>query len=213
MITGAGPGGGPHVQVFDLHNGTTLQSFYAYTPGFGGGVRVAAGDINGDGHADVITAPGAGGGPHVRVWDGVTGEELTFWFAYDFNFLFGVFVAGQGPLNRMAVDGPGANSAIPGTFTVSGWALQEASRNDPGISTIHVWALPTNGAPGTFLGVATLGDQRPDVAAVFGGEYVASGYHLNVAGLAPGVYDLIVFVNSSTSHLFNDRRVVRVTVQ
>src|SRR5206468_3836987 len=83
VITGAGPGGGPHVQVFDLHNGTTLASFYAYAAGFTGGVRVAAGDINGDGHADVLTAPGAGGGPHVRVWSGATGGELLGRYAYD----------------------------------------------------------------------------------------------------------------------------------
>ena len=42
---------------------------------------------------------------------------------------------------------------------------------------------------------------------------MASGYHLNVTGLAPGVYDVVVFVQGSASHTFNDRRVVRITVQ
>ena len=33
-------------------------------------MRVATGDVNGDGQADMITAPGAAGGPHVKVFDG-----------------------------------------------------------------------------------------------------------------------------------------------
>ncbi|PYR55171.1 MAG: hypothetical protein DMF85_20295, partial [Acidobacteria bacterium] len=213
VITGAGPGGGPHVQVFDLHNGTTLASFYAYAAGFTGGVRVAAGDINGDGHADVLTAPGAGGGPHVRVWSGATGGELLGWFAYDPAFGGGVFVAAQTPVNRMSVDVPAANATVNGSFfTLAGWALQEWSPNTPGIATIHVWAFKVGGAP-VFLGVATLGDARPDVADAFGGEHLTSGYHLNVTGLAPGVYDVVVFVQGSASHTFNDRRVARITVQ
>ncbi len=44
--------------------------FFAYNPSFTGGVRVATGDVNGDGAAEVITSPGQGGGPHVRVFDG-----------------------------------------------------------------------------------------------------------------------------------------------
>ena len=37
---------------------------------FTGGAWVAAGDINQDGHADVLTGAGAGGGPHVKLYDG-----------------------------------------------------------------------------------------------------------------------------------------------
>jgi len=55
---------------------------------------VAAGDVNGDGRTDIITGTGAGGGPHVRVFDGETLVELTSFFAYDTGFTGGVFVAG-----------------------------------------------------------------------------------------------------------------------
>jgi len=93
IVTGAGPGGGPHVRVFDAVTGAELTGFLAYDPSFTGGVRVAAGDVNGDGRADIITAPGPGGGPHVRVFNGVTGAELISVFAFDPAFTGGVFVA------------------------------------------------------------------------------------------------------------------------
>ena len=53
-----------------------LFNFYAYAPNFTGGVRVAVGDVNGDGTPDIITAPGAGGGPHIKVFDGKTGALI-----------------------------------------------------------------------------------------------------------------------------------------
>ena len=40
IITGAGPGGGPHVRVFDGATGAEILSYFAYAPGFTGGVFV-----------------------------------------------------------------------------------------------------------------------------------------------------------------------------
>jgi hypothetical protein len=97
IATGADYGGGPHVKVFD---GATLAerfSFYAYAPAYTGGVRVAAGDVNGDGTPDIITGTGFGGGPHVRVFDGVTGENLPGpignFFAYAPAYTGGLYLA------------------------------------------------------------------------------------------------------------------------
>jgi hypothetical protein len=108
IITGTGPGSGPHVKVFDGRTGAELKSFFAYPAGFTGGVYVAAGDVNGDGVADIITGAGPGGGPHVRVFDGISQAELHSFFAYDVGFQGGVRVAAGD------VDGDGLAEIITG---------------------------------------------------------------------------------------------------
>lgn len=93
IVTGAGPGGGPHVRVVHL-DGSEAASFFAYDAGFSGGVLVAGGDIDGDGHDEVTTGAGPGGGPHVRVLRiGVGVSEMAGFFAYAPGFGGGVNVA------------------------------------------------------------------------------------------------------------------------
>src|SRR5205823_3513134 len=119
FAVGADAGGGPHVKVFD-GAGNLKQSFFAYDGSFLGGVRVAFGQdpalLAGDPvalmtdpqgqatlqaaiaalrHTDVpVFAVGAdaGGGPHVKVFDGAGNLKQSF-FAYDGSFLGGVRVA------------------------------------------------------------------------------------------------------------------------
>ena len=94
IITGAGPGGGPHVRVFSGADGSELAGFFAYDPAFLGGVTVAAADVNGDTRTDIVTGAGPGGGPHLRVIDAVTGTATRDLFAYAPNFPGGVLVGG-----------------------------------------------------------------------------------------------------------------------
>src|SRR4029077_12317822 len=93
IIVGAGPSGGAHVKVFDGTNLNLLQSFFAYDAAFRGGLFVTAGDVNGDGKADIITGADSGGGPHVKVFSGADGSVLQSFFAYDAVFTGGVRVA------------------------------------------------------------------------------------------------------------------------
>ncbi|MFD1612761.1 PEPxxWA-CTERM sorting domain-containing protein [Sphingomonas tabacisoli] len=88
---GAGPAGG-HVKTFDGVTGAEIKSFFAY-PGFAGAVRVAAGDLDGDGFADIVTGAGPGGGPHVKVFSGASGAELRSFFAFGPSFTGGVSVS------------------------------------------------------------------------------------------------------------------------
>jgi hypothetical protein len=97
IITGPDAGRGPHVRVFKP-DGTMLGTgFFAYAPGFTGGVRVAACDFDGDGRDEIVTGAGPGGGPHVRVLKVDTAggpiAELASFLAYPVGFAGGVFVA------------------------------------------------------------------------------------------------------------------------
>src|SRR5690606_12171004 len=87
IIAAAGPGGGPHVVVYDGATGAPLPgplgSFFAFDLSFRGGVEVAAGDVNGDNRADVVVAASPGGGPHVKVYSGYTGEVMHSFFAFE----------------------------------------------------------------------------------------------------------------------------------
>ncbi len=76
IIVGAGSGGSPSVEVFDAQSHALLKSFLAFSPVFTGGVSVAAGDVNGDGKADIIVAAGPGGGSQVSFFDGQSAASL-----------------------------------------------------------------------------------------------------------------------------------------
>jgi hypothetical protein len=95
----------------DLLHGASvseLASFYAYTTAHRGGVTVAAGDVNGDGRADIITGAGPGGSPHVRVFSGRDLSELASFYAYHPAFTGGVFVAASPRHSRVGSSSPRA---------------------------------------------------------------------------------------------------------
>src|SRR5262249_32421907 len=70
IAVGAGEGGGPRVRVYQDLRTKPVADFFAYDADFRGGVRVAMADLNGDGVPDVVTAPGPGMQPLIRVFDG-----------------------------------------------------------------------------------------------------------------------------------------------
>ena len=77
---------------------------------------------------------------------------------------------------------------------------------------MHVWAYPVAGGPPIFVGATTTFIARPDVAAQMGGEFLASGFDLS-GSLPPGTYNLAVVVRNAVTHVFDNYRVVRITVQ
>lgn len=79
--------GAPQVRVIDgskvgqsngvISGDAILNDFFAFSPSFTGGVRVATGDVNGDGTADIITGAGSGGISTVRVFNGETSSVIV----------------------------------------------------------------------------------------------------------------------------------------
>jgi Domain of unknown function (DUF4394)/FG-GAP-like repeat len=80
------------VRVFSGKDSSLLSQFVAYTPAFGGGVHVAAADFNLDGRAEIVTTPGAGAPPIVRVFDN-TGTPMQTFVAGSLAFRSGLSVA------------------------------------------------------------------------------------------------------------------------
>lgn len=94
VLAGAGPGAaGGNVQAYDGVSGALFRNFFAYDFGFSGGVFVAAGDVSGDGRPDIVTGTDAGAAGHVKVFDGVNGQEIRSFLAYGASFTGGVRVA------------------------------------------------------------------------------------------------------------------------
>jgi hypothetical protein len=145
LVTAPGAGGQPLIHVYSGVNGALVDSFFAYSPQFLGGVYVAVGDVNGDGFADVITGAGAGGSPQVTVFSGLTGAVLSTFNAFSATFTGGVRVActdfnGDGFADVVCSQGPGG---IPQVLVFEGF-------NGAIIANFLAYAQAWNG--GVFVG-------------------------------------------------------------
>jgi hypothetical protein len=122
IVTGAGPGGGPHVRVYDGSTGAVMQNFYAFAPTYAGGVYVTAGDIVGDGKAEVAVGSGTGL-EQVKVYDH-SGNALRTYTINDPSAIFGVHVG------MADVDGDGKQDLLlsVGTSVQARNALTNATK-------------------------------------------------------------------------------------
>ncbi len=172
LVTAAGPGGGPHVIVWDLAAdgaiGPALDSFFPFPMGFSGGVNVTTGDLDGDGRDELIVAADAGGGPHVQIFsdidrDGLLRDNQTDnFFAFGINFAGGIRVA-TGDTDNTGADQELITAAGPGGGPhVLIWDDTDGDR-----------AVSDNPLDDNFFAYGT---------NFTGGVYVASADHIDGAG-------------------------------
>jgi len=96
IVVGSGLGGGPQVRIF-TPGGKLEGSFFAYDKKLRGGVNVALADLNGNGQEEIVTGPGIGEEPRIKIFS-LSGQLKTSFLAYDAKFRGGVNVA-AGDLN------------------------------------------------------------------------------------------------------------------
>ncbi|HCJ52937.1 MAG TPA: hypothetical protein DHV25_04440 [Candidatus Kerfeldbacteria bacterium] len=82
--------GGPQIILSD-ENGNMLANFFAYSTALRIGMETVTADVDGDGTKEIITAPGSGAAPQVRVFD-KSGHVLSQFFAFPSHLRNGVHV-------------------------------------------------------------------------------------------------------------------------
>jgi len=84
--------GEPKIKIFSNMGEIISEGWYVYDAGFRGGVKIALGDLNGNGYKEIVTGTGFGGGPHVRIFDATGHLFDPGFFSYDEKFRGGVNV-------------------------------------------------------------------------------------------------------------------------
>jgi hypothetical protein len=154
------------IRVYSGANGSLMREFKAFSDAFLGGVRVAGGDVNGDGTDDIIAGSGFGATPHIKVFSGTDFSEIRSWLAYSSAFMGGVFVAsdhfGNDPFADI-VTSAGGGLVIPHVKVFEGQDLSERAS--------FLAATPADGAVtgGPVGAVDRTGDGLAEVLLELGG--------------------------------------------
>jgi hypothetical protein len=214
IIVSAGRGGGPQVKVLSGLNNAKLAGFFAYNSNFTGGVHVGTTDYNGDGVIDLVTGPGPGGGPNIRVFNGATLARVQNFMAYNPAFTGGVFVAGSGggsPL--MAAAGQSTIATMP-TLTqeelqpivneaIARWSA--ASISAAALQKLKAAQVSITDLPDGYLGLARADRIYVDINGAGYGWFVDStpgdDSEFGVGGTAGVRMDLLTTVMHELGHL------------
>ena len=123
---------------------------------------------------------------------------------------FTISQAARPVASDLSLDTP-TGGAVATPVLIAGWALNRGAVSGTGVDAIHLYLTPAGG-PTTFLGVATYGAARADLAALYGSQFTNSGFTFSVNGLAPGTYTLSVFAHDAMTNTFDASRNVTFTV-
>lgn len=146
IVTGAKAGGGPQVRIFNKE-GHLLRQFFAYDKLSRFGVKVATGDINGNGVSEIIVAPDSAFKSEIRIYN-FQGQLLNSFLAFPYTFSGGVNVA-SGDIN-----GDGISEIIVGAG--SGGGPQVRIFNSSGVLLGQFFAYDKDTRQGVKVAVANL---------------------------------------------------------
>jgi len=192
VIAAPGSGNGP-VIVYDISTLTPITSFAPYGTTSPAGVRVAATDLTGDGRAEIITVPGPGRQPELKIFDGATFALLSTQMAFSAGYAGGVFVS-----TSQARPGAPPNPGPPGApigldFTVLGGSV--ALRWNPpttgGIPTGYRVEVGSDRGL-SDLGIFNVGDVTSFVATAPTGVFFVRVVALNAWGAGPPSNEVVV---------------------
>lgn len=92
IVVAPASGGGPNVKVYGSDGKLLSGGFFVFDKNFRGGVSVSIGDLNNDGSAEIVVAPGKGLPPTIKLFS-EKGKLLGSFLAYDKKFRGGVNIA------------------------------------------------------------------------------------------------------------------------
>ena len=116
IITGTGNGMAPQVRIFDS-GGKAKAQFFAYTSTLRTGVRLTACDVNADGTDEIVTVPGSGSHPQVKIFNAYGQEVASSFYALDGKFQGGAYLAcgdidGNGTKEIVVTAGKGGGAQV-----------------------------------------------------------------------------------------------------
>lgn len=175
----------PPLLLLDAATSVVLGAGWPYGPEFSGGVRLATGDVNGDGVTDLITVPGPGSKAQVQVLSGMGGGLISAFLAFDSAYTGGAFVAagdvnadGRADLVVGAGDGLGARVRLfdSSAFGVAPPALTEFAAYPGFTGPVRVAILDINrdGRPDLLTGPGGGSEPRAKAFSAATGEEFGS---------------------------------------
>ncbi|MCO6458737.1 MAG: DUF11 domain-containing protein, partial [Pirellulaceae bacterium] len=198
----------PLVTILDQSGKEILGQFLAYEADYAGGVRIAVGDVNGDGVDDIVTAPGLGREPEVKVFSRPDPADPSQWveltefrfLAYPASFDGGVEIA----LGDFDNDGRGDDIvATPSFGAVQTRVFLNRFETNPAspIDTVpfrSFFAFSSSFTGGSVVAAADMNGAGPDEVIVGSGSGMRATVRIyNISGTPSIIRTILPFYSFS----------------